>query len=90
MEPEDLPVEQLSLANAGVEKKGKKPAFYDVAFNYVAAFDLEAIARRAAGEVVEVQEVQEDVEMEEEEEFVEAVKPATPAKGWGFGLFGRK
>lgn len=59
VEPDDLPVEALSLAAGGKkgmdqnknknksQKKTKKPAFYDVAFNYVAGFDMDAIARRA-------------------------------------------
>ena len=45
-EPEDLPLAELDLA--GVQRRvAKKAPFYDVAFSYVVAFDLEAIARKA-------------------------------------------
>lgn len=93
LEPEDLPVEDLSLRASAPGKgksKSKKPAFYDVAFNYVAGFDMEAIARKAGlrGDVVEEEqeaESEEDEPMQAEEE-----KPTPVKSGWGFGLFGRK
>jgi signal recognition particle subunit SRP68 len=90
VEPEDLAVEELSLRPGGsAGKKSKKPAFYDIAFNYVTAFDMEAVAQRAGlrGEVSEEKEVKEDVKMVE----APTEAKAAPAKsGWGFGLFGRK
>ena len=96
VEPEDLPVDELSLAAGGSKKtagkdskkkvKSKKPAFYDVAFNYVAGFDLDAIARKAGlqGAVAEDEPVKAanaksqsapaamEVEEEEEEEQEES------------------
>lgn len=96
LEPEDLPVEDLTLrpsaggASSSASNR-KKPAFYDVAFNYVAGFDMEAIARKAGlrGDVVE-----EEAEVDSEEEPMAAApteEKAAPAKGgWGFGLFRRK
>ncbi|KAK4052428.1 signal recognition particle subunit srp68 [Microbotryomycetes sp. JL201] len=48
LEPEDLAVDELEIGSEpSKEKAKKKPAFYDVAFNYIAAFDMDAIARRA-------------------------------------------
>ncbi|KAM0790647.1 hypothetical protein ACM66B_004507 [Microbotryomycetes sp. NB124-2] len=69
LEPEDLAVDELEIAPgpSTKPKTKKKPAFYDVAFNYVAAFDMEAIARRAglkAGAVAD----------EDEDEFHEAAE----------------
>lgn len=101
VEPEDLPIADLSLVGGAKEKKSKKPDFYDIAFNYVAAFDLEGIAKKAGlrGEVEEEVEVQKGgakVESEEEEDdermAEEQQTTSEPAKksGWGFGLFGRK
>ncbi|KAI5474494.1 signal recognition particle subunit SRP68, partial [Pseudohyphozyma bogoriensis] len=86
VEPEDLEVEGMDLEGG---KKVKKEAFYDIAYSYVAAFDIDAIARKAglAPELAPV--VQEDVKMAVEEE-VEVEQQSTPKKGWGFGLFGRR
>ncbi|BGP50455.1 signal recognition particle subunit srp68 [Rhodotorula kratochvilovae] len=97
----ELGVEGLSLdADEGEgEKDGKrKVPFYDVAFNYVAAFDMDAIAARAglsgaAGAVAGAADAMEEVaqaaaaETDEQAEE-EAEKPAK--RGWGFGLFGRR
>jgi signal recognition particle subunit SRP68 len=82
---EDVSMEGLSLEG---EKGGKKTKFYDVAFSYVGAFDLEAISRRAAGEVDQaVDEEEEQDEGEEEQEEVQEV--VAKGKRWGFGLFGK-
>ncbi|KAL8293159.1 hypothetical protein RQP46_000853 [Phenoliferia psychrophenolica] len=101
-EPEDLPLAELNLDGVLGKKSAKKAAFYDVAFSYVVAFDLEAIARKAGlrGDVVEEEEktvavkekVQKKMQVEEESdaEEEEEEKPAQEKKGWGFGLFGRK
>jgi len=100
LEPEDLPVEDLTLrpsaaaggaSTSASKSKSKKPAFYDVAFNYVAGFDMEAIARKAGlrGEVVEEEEAEEDSE-DERMPAASEEKPAPAKGGWGFGLFGRK
>jgi len=89
---------ELTLdAGAGEEGKGAGVAFYDVAFNYVAAFDVDAIARRARGEAED--EDRNEGEDEAEDDDVDDA-PEEPAKGegeaakkaggWGFGLFGRK
>ncbi|KAK4056954.1 signal recognition particle subunit srp68 [Microbotryomycetes sp. JL221] len=74
VEPEDLPVDDLGLDDARVQrddnknnKTKKTPAFYDVAFNYIAAFDMEAIARRAG-----MKPSQRSAEDEEDDEFHEA------------------
>lgn len=79
---EDLNLEETTAP------KSKKPDFYDVAFNYVAGFDMEAIARRAGLRGDEVVES----ESESEEEEAPVVQEPTPTKksGWGFGLFGSK
>lgn len=93
---DDLEVDALELNEGeGKAKEKKGPAFYDVAFNYIAAIDMEKIAVKAGlrGDVNEKEEVEEDdedEEMESEEEEEVPVKVTTPAKkGWGFGLFGR-
>ncbi|GAA6024403.1 hypothetical protein JCM11491_003540 [Sporobolomyces phaffii] len=93
---DELPVEGLSLAesSAAAATKTRAPAFYDVAYNYVVAFDLEAIAKKAglrpeddAGEP-EPMQVE---EASEPEKKVEEEQQSTPSKrGWGFGLFGRR
>lgn len=93
-EPEDLPLAELDLDGvAGISKgKGKKEEFYDVAFSYVVAFDLEAIARKAGLRGV-VESREEEGGMEVEEGGEEGEKPEVKVegkKGWGFGLFGRK
>ncbi|GAA5873588.1 hypothetical protein JCM8547_005624 [Rhodosporidiobolus lusitaniae] len=85
-------VADLSLADAGKEgkKKGKKPAFYDVAYNYVTAFDMEALAVQAGLRAPPEEDKVMEVQVEEKEEPV-VEQQATPSKsrGWGFGLFGR-
>lgn len=103
---EEIGMEGLSLqdekalevvgSGAGTEggKKSKKPIFYDVAFNYVVSFDLDAIARKAGLAAEEVKDVEmvdrEEADEEEEEEEEEEKKEVVGAKkGWGFGLFGR-
>ncbi|KDE09580.1 hypothetical protein MVLG_00475 [Microbotryum lychnidis-dioicae p1A1 Lamole] len=113
-EPEDLPVGAMSLeASSGTASKAlkkrkisrkKKVPFYDIAFSYVTAYDMDEIARRAgllgpveegvtsptadAMDQGEAEEAEEEEEMEEEEEE----KPVKAKKsGWGFGsLFGRR
>ncbi|GAA5961477.1 hypothetical protein JCM3765_003596 [Sporobolomyces pararoseus] len=92
---DDLPVEDLSLAEKGKgkEKANKQPAFYDVAYNYVVAFDMEAIAKKAGlrkGEE-EVETVAQSEKMQIEGSNSEKTEEAqsTPKKrGWGFGFFG--
>ncbi|GAA6005102.1 uncharacterized protein JCM10292_005567 [Rhodotorula paludigena] len=84
------------------KKKERKVPFYDVAYNYVAAFDLDAIAARAglassdsanavaaatAAAGAAGEAMQQDDEAEEEEEKEE---PQPAKRGWGFGLFGRR
>ncbi|TNY23241.1 hypothetical protein DMC30DRAFT_414283 [Rhodotorula diobovata] len=100
---EELGLEGLSLDGAEEEEeeeKAKAPRvpFYDVAFNYATAFDMEGIAARAglagaaaaapAGQVEQPVEAREGEEEQEEEEEEQAEKPAK--RGWGFGLFGRR
>lgn len=94
----DDDLEDLTLADADGKKGARKIPFYDVAFNYVAAFDLDAIGRRARGEEDEAMEEDEQDEQDAAED--EEDEPARegkgeepkqePKKGWGFGLFGRK
>ncbi|GAA6029079.1 hypothetical protein JCM8097_001583 [Rhodosporidiobolus ruineniae] len=96
---EDVAALSLSAAGGkkGKGKEGKKgPAFYDVAFNYVAGFDFDAIAVKAGlKEAEEEEEVapvkgQAQAESDEEMEQEEEVKEEKPKSlGWGFGLFGR-
>lgn len=74
------------------KRKGKKPPFYDVAFNYVTAFDLDAIAVQAGlmdapEEAMEVEEEVKPVQKEVEAKKGEEEKPATPSKSRWFGLF---
>ncbi|GAA6013571.1 hypothetical protein JCM10207_004778 [Rhodosporidiobolus poonsookiae] len=91
-------MEGLELEGPKKEKvKGRKPAFYDVAFSYVTAFDMDAIARKAGLREGEEEEEEEEEEQEEQvEEKEEAPKQAaqedtpTKSRGWGFGLFGRR
>lgn len=82
----------LSLEEEGLRTRAGGVAFYDVAFNYVAAFDVEAIARRARGEVEGEAEEEGEVEeeQEEEDEPAKGEEEAPKKSGWGFGLFGRK
>ncbi|SCV71437.1 BQ2448_3025 [Microbotryum intermedium] len=113
-DPEDLPVAAMSLeaSSGGASKmskkrkipKKKKTPFYDVAFNYVTAYDMDEIARRAGllGPVEEEvtspaadtmdEDEDEDEELDEEEEEKEKEKPVEVKKsGWSFGnLFGRR
>ncbi|GAA5899553.1 hypothetical protein JCM5296_006943 [Sporobolomyces johnsonii] len=98
-EADELAVEDLSLSDSNAKGKGKgrakKPAFYDVAYNYVVAFEVEAIARKAGLRAEEEEEEEEEAMQEEEEEVEEKEKEkeeqGTPSKrGWGFGLFGRR
>jgi signal recognition particle subunit SRP68 len=105
---EDLPaVAGLSLdptSAASKEKsKSKKPPFYDIAFNYVTAFDLDSIAVQAGLAEAPVVEgstggEEEDIEIDEGEEEEreeqsrrrkggEEEKPATPSRSKWFGLF---
>jgi len=90
-EADNLTVDELTLTEKG-KGKSKKPAFYDVAYNYVVAFDMEAIAKKAGlrgGEEAETMEVEEDSKVEEKK--AEEEQQSTPSKrGWGFGLFGRR
>ncbi|GAA5824905.1 hypothetical protein JCM5353_002925 [Sporobolomyces roseus] len=90
-EADNLTVDELSLTEKG-KGKSKKPAFYDVAYNYVVAFDMEAIAKKAGlrgGEEAGTMEVEEDSKVEEKK--AEEEQQSTPSKrGWGFGLFGRR
>ena len=87
---EDLSIDSLNLdgSTSTIAKKEKKLPFYDIAFSSIVAFDIEAIARLSGlrGEIVQ-EKGKQDVEMGVEE--IPVVK-AAPAKGWGFGLFGRK
>ncbi|GAA6063103.1 hypothetical protein JCM10212_003301 [Sporobolomyces blumeae] len=94
-----LRVDALSLdPSSSSSSKSKKPAFYDVAYNYVVAFDMEAIAKKAGlrGDVEEdVEEVEEEAQSEEASPVVEdkgeEEQQSTPSKrGWGFGFFGRR
>ncbi|GAA5953866.1 hypothetical protein JCM21900_005495 [Sporobolomyces salmonicolor] len=91
---DDLAVEDLSLSDSKAHDQGKsrskKPAFYDVAYNYVVAFDMEAIARKAGLGAPEEAEEAEDQPMHEEK-VEEKEQQETPSnRGWGFGLFGRR
>lgn len=95
-EVDELPVEDLSLSEKGKEKEkaNKQPAFYDVAYNYVVAFDMEAIAKKAGlrkGEEEEEETVAQSEKMEVDESDNGKREEAqwTPKKrGWGFGFFG--
>ena len=96
-DPENLSLAELNLdGSRGTKAAAKKQPFYDVAFSYVVAFDMEAIARKAGlrGEVKPdvVEQVVPKMEVDDEEESGEEDEDAKPAekKGWGFGLFGRK
>ena len=85
---EDLPIDELNLdGTTTTTKKEKKLPFYDIAFSSIVAFDIEAIARMAGlrGEIAKEVQKEEEVKMEIVEE-----KVPDKAKGWGFGLFGRK
>ncbi|CEQ40675.1 SPOSA6832_02336 [Sporobolomyces salmonicolor] len=91
---DDLAVEDLSLSDSKARDQGKsrskKPAFYDVAYNYVVAFDMEAIARKAGLGAPDEAEEAEDQPMHEEK-VEEKEQQETPSnRGWGFGLFGRR
>lgn len=89
-------VRDLSLAEGAKDKQKKRKAkvpFYDVAFNYITAFDLDAIAVKAglvaapdqAETAPSAQAEQEDKAVQEEEQELQPAK-----RGWGFGLFGRR
>lgn len=84
----------MDLDSPSGRKKEKKLAFYDVAFNYVAGFDIDAIARKAglAPELVQVvvPVVDEQEDEEDDDEEMEVKEEVVEKKGWGFGLFGRK
>lgn len=99
---DELPVQDLSLSDSSEKGKGKastkQPAFYDVAYNYVVAFDMEAIAKKAG-----LRKDTEDDTVTRPTEATESDIPgegtvageenqsSTPSKrGWGFGLFGRR
>ncbi|GAA5981072.1 hypothetical protein JCM11641_001445 [Rhodosporidiobolus odoratus] len=99
VENADLPsMEDLSISPSvaasdpakGKQKKG--PPFYDVAYNYVTAFDLDAIAVKA-GLRAAPQDEETKMQVEHEEarkKPQEQAQQETPKKrGWGFGLFGR-
>lgn len=85
---EGMGMEGLQLGEQ--QKEEPKIKVYDVAFSFVTAFDLEGIARAAAGEVREVEDVAMQVEEDEAPVEQEEIKVETPSKkGWGFGLFSR-
>lgn len=107
---EGLDIARLSLAEgrprAVTSEKKKKVPFFDVAYNYVTAFDMEALAVKAGlliptePGVNSSQTVAQAAGEEDEEEEEDAASPPqqqqeeqqpTPTKrGWGFSLFGRK
>jgi len=109
-EDEELDLAELSLADGEKAQQQQqqqaappKVPFYDVAFNYVTAFDMDAIAARAglggagAGAAVRAGEssapastkaAAADEESDDEEE-VEQQQEKPAKRGWGFGLFGR-
>ncbi|KAK4704893.1 signal recognition particle subunit SRP68, partial [Phenoliferia sp. Uapishka_3] len=99
-EPEDLSLAELNLDGlVNTVRKTKKPEFYDVAYSYVVAFDMEALARKAGLRGAMVEEVEDIKKVEVEptannkmavDKAEEEEKPQQEKKGWGFGLFGRK
>ncbi|GAA5842003.1 hypothetical protein JCM9279_002753 [Rhodotorula babjevae] len=105
-EDDELDLGELSLAEGDKAQQQQRPKvpFYDVAFNYVTAFDMDAIAARAglggagagaavrAGETAAAAPTQAapaDDDDDEEEEEVEQQQEKPAKRGWGFGLFGR-
>lgn len=106
---EGLDIARLSLAEgrprAVTSEKKKKVPFFDVAYNYVTAFDMDALAVKAGlliptEPVVDssqqaVSQGQQDEEEEEEDtsspqKQQEQEQPTPTKRGWGFSLFGRK
>ncbi|TKA52104.1 hypothetical protein B0A53_04764 [Rhodotorula sp. CCFEE 5036] len=111
-EEEGLDIARLSLADGGrpravtsAEKKRKVP-FFDVAYNYVTAFDMDALAVKAglliptepgvnSSQTVAQAAGEEDEEEEEDassppQQQQEEQQPTPTKRGWGFSLFGRK
>lgn len=106
---ESLDMARLSLADgslAGEDQRKKKVPFFDVAYNYVTAFDMDALAIKAGLRIPTAPEraahddtsspvgSAEDAEDEEEEDVApppqEDAQPTPTKRGWGFGLFGRR
>lgn len=105
---DDLDLSKLSLS-ADVSRTSKttipKMPFFDVAYNYVTAFDMDAIAEKAglriptqaaAAEVPtaattadEAQPVKQEVVEEQSMNGEQEAQPTPTKRGWGFGLFGR-
>ncbi|POY72351.1 hypothetical protein BMF94_4653 [Rhodotorula taiwanensis] len=105
---DDLDLSKLSLS-ADVSRTSKttipKVPFFDVAYNYVTAFDMDAIAEKAglriptqaaAAEVPtaatitdEAQPVKQEVVEEQSMNGEQEAQPTPTKRGWGFGLFGR-
>ncbi|KAM0753415.1 hypothetical protein T439DRAFT_322324 [Meredithblackwellia eburnea MCA 4105] len=88
------PISSLSLEDVQKREKERRPKFYDIAYSYVVAFDMDKIARKAGLKAGEVEEKEMEVDQgdeESEEEQEEQVQPQEQKRGgWGFGLFGRK
>lgn len=91
-------VRDLSLAGGAKDqqKKKAKVPFYDVAFNYVTAFDLDAMAVKAGlvAAPAETAATPASAQVKEEAKAAPGTKeeedPQPAKRGWGFGLFGRR
>lgn len=92
-EVDELPVEDLSLSEQSKGKGKAQPPFYDVAYNYVVAFDMEAIAKKAGlrndQEEPEAKMHVEEVDERKREEEMKQQQSTPSKRGWGFGFFGR-
>lgn len=109
-EEEGLDIARLSLADGGhpraTSEKKKKVPFFDVAYNYVTAFDMDALAVKAglliptepgvnSSQTVAQAASEEDEEEEQDassppQQLQEEQQPTPTKRGWGFSLFGRK
>ncbi|BGP02174.1 signal recognition particle subunit SRP68 [Rhodotorula toruloides] len=91
-------VRDLSLAGSAKDKQKRKAKvpFYDVAFNYVTAFDLDAMAVKAGLVAAPAEAAATTAPAQVKDEAKAAVgakeeeEPQPAKRGWGFGLFGRR
>ncbi|GAA5926239.1 uncharacterized protein JCM15063_000223 [Sporobolomyces koalae] len=91
-----IPLAELSLSDKKSSQTSQQPKFYDIAYSYVVAFDMDAIAQKAGLRSEHVEQTDAtDVVASVSDAAIEETEPqeqqSTPSKrGWGFGLFGRR
>ena len=91
---EGLDIARLSLAEgrprAATSEMKKKVPFFDVAYNYVTAFDMDALAVKAGLLIPTEPVVDSSQQAVSQGQQDEEAQPTPTKRGWGFSLFGRK